>query len=105
MHFTHDECIQRMYDLDRLVRFEVASRIDAHYLPLMMNDWDDDVRCRVAFRIDECYLVQMMDDESASVRCRVAARIDRSNALLMSGIDRDYLVRKIALLNALAPRS
>jgi ribosome-binding factor A len=63
------------------------------------NDWH--VRCEVAKLIDSSYLPQMMFDVDDIIRTVVAMRIDKKNALLMSGIDENEEVRKIALDNAL----
>jgi ribosome-binding factor A len=122
---SQEECVKNIKNIDVFVRNRVVRNINIYYLPQMMHDKDDFIRREVARRINILHLPQMINDESSFVRLevlqrisiadlpkmmydkdwfvrfKVAQRIDKRNALLMSGIDENEKVRKIALENAL----
>jgi HEAT repeat protein len=123
---NQEECIKNMHHPNVIIRIDVARKIDASHLPEMMNDEDSKVRWQVASRIDVSYLPQMMydthknvrrnvstrivgedymkkmmNDEDWMVRWNIAHRINKIDALLISGIDKEEIVRKAALENVL----
>jgi hypothetical protein len=101
MKYSQEWYVENINNEDGDIRLVVAKYIDTSYLPQLMYDKDYMVRAIVAQRISTSHLHQMMNDEHWYVRHYVAQRIDKKNALLMSGIDKDSLVRKFALANVL----
>lgn len=95
------EMLQHINSASQEMREYIAMYIDEQFLSLMMNDDSSTVRREVADRINKRHLPAMMYDVDVNVRLRVARRIDRKNALLMSGIDKNSIVRHVAFKNAM----
>jgi hypothetical protein len=100
-NFTQAEMVQHINTTSMSLKMYIVENIDVQHLPAMLDDGDVNVRRVIADRIDESFLPRLMYDCDVNVRLRVARRIDRENALLMSGIDKNKIIRHVALKNAL----